>query len=60
MKEKKNKPTKNMWPQINVRPLLVESLVLAIFYVIFLMCYTVIIKIFFQLRQQEVKNCFKF
>ena len=49
-----------MWPQINVRPLLVESLVIAIFYVIFLMCYTVIIKFFFQLRQQEVKNCFKF
>ena len=47
-----------------VRPLLVESLVIIIFYMIFLMCYAVIINYFgkktFPIkRKQGVNNCFK-
>ena len=46
------------------RPLLVENLVIVIFYVIFFMCYAVIVnyfgKIFFPIkRKQWVHNCFK-
>ena len=58
----------NLWIAISnhvkIRLLLVESLIIVIFYVIFLMCYAVINyyfgKKFFSIkRKQEVNNCFK-
>ena len=53
----------NMWPQINVRPLLVESpLIVNFFFDVLYSNYRLFWKktnFFFQLRQQEVNNCFK-